>query len=241
MTDQFPALRADWRSANGVHVSPVRKILIHTTEGSTVAGAQSVYNGRFVHPHVTYNPANRNGVQHVLLDRAAAALKTVSRSYNRDGVIQVEVVGFAGQTHTYPDWWYRNLYEDVIKPILDYYPDININNYPPFRGVNDSYGKNSLTRLGTNDWLMFNGLLGHQHVPENSHWDPGQFDAATLVSFHKEDEDLTPEQDKMLREVHTFLTDRDHPSGWWSWRKNHWGPMRNNIRAFLSSKGWDWK
>ena len=34
----------------------------------------------------------------------------------------------------------------------------------------------------TNDeWNDFDGWCGHQHVPENEHWDPGKLDIGRLL------------------------------------------------------------
>ncbi|MDQ3480912.1 MAG: peptidoglycan-binding protein, partial [Actinomycetota bacterium] len=48
--------------------------------------------------------------------------------------------------------------------------------------------ESSPIRLAGADWLRFGGVLGHQHVPENSHWDPGGIDLAAIVGGTKPDD-----------------------------------------------------
>ena len=36
-------------------------------------------------------------------------------------------------------------------------------------------------RMGNQEWDQFGGVCGHQHVPENTHWDPGALDWAAVV------------------------------------------------------------
>jgi hypothetical protein len=37
-------------------------------------------------------------------------------------------------------------------------------------------------RLSGQQWLDFSGWLGHQHAPENDHWDPGAIDITDLLN-----------------------------------------------------------
>jgi peptidoglycan hydrolase-like protein with peptidoglycan-binding domain len=39
--------------------------------------------------------------------------------------------------------------------------------------------------MSDDDWTKFNGICGHQHVPGNSHWDPGAMDIKGLVALIK--------------------------------------------------------
>lgn len=45
-----------------------------------------------------------------------------------------------------------------------------------------SYGANGV-RLSFAGWSNYIGVLGHQHVPENSHGDPGDIDIQEILSF----------------------------------------------------------
>jgi hypothetical protein len=35
--------------------------------------------------------------------------------------------------------------------------------------------------MSDDEWNAFNGWCGHQHVPENSHWDPGKLNIDHLT------------------------------------------------------------
>jgi hypothetical protein len=48
-----------------------------------------------------------------------------------------------------------------------------------------SYGENNGVRLTFAQWLKFTGWLGHQHVPENDHGDPGAFPFARVIALAK--------------------------------------------------------
>lgn len=157
------------------HLQRVTKLLWHTTEGSTVEGAVAAYTQRRVPPHLTVDPARRRLVQHVPLDKASYALHSVDQT----GVIQVEIVGFARQTRSWPAEWLRWLGEAVAAPIFQAHPGIDRhltmatrdeqnNTSPPLASPN------SPIRLSRAQWDRFTGCLGHQHAPApNSHWDPG--------------------------------------------------------------------
>ena len=69
----------------------------HTTEGSTIAGALSVYRGKGFWPHITWDPRDGQIQQHLPADVAARALRPGSVPTNRLGVvcIQIEVVARA--------------------------------------------------------------------------------------------------------------------------------------------------
>jgi hypothetical protein len=35
------------------------------------------------------------------------------------------------------------------------------------------------------EWNNFDGWCGHQHVPENEHWDPGKLDIGRLLRIKR--------------------------------------------------------
>jgi hypothetical protein len=81
------------------------KLVWHTTEGSSIEGAESAYRAAGVCPHFTIALVNGHRVlhQHLPLDVAASALKHDSGPQtNRANAIQVEIVGFASSPVTGP-------------------------------------------------------------------------------------------------------------------------------------------
>lgn len=163
------------------------KGILHTTEGSSLAGAESAF--RSYPPHIGYDPNSRVIHQYVRLDRCSYALKGAES--DDEFAIQVEIVGFAGQTHTYSDAWYRNIGEDIIQPLREL---VGIpNNYLTFHGEGEGIilaSSNSPIRLSDTDYRNYSGWVGHQHIPApDEHWDPGRFNIALALNY-SEDNDM---------------------------------------------------
>lgn len=167
------------------------KILLHTTEGHSVAGALGAYRNGTGCPHVTVDLARGVYVQHVPLNKGAYALRNGRGGVetNRERVYQIEIVGFASEFKDTD--WHMALALNVIRPIMDAMGDVPVV-FPEvgFLGVDEAYGYGSRTRMTGPEWLGFSGILGHQHVPENTHWDPGVVDVDLLKSFLIGDESM---------------------------------------------------
>lgn len=156
--------------------SPMRGVL-HTTEGSSVDGAFAAYRNNNSWPHFT---VGKDGMvfQHVALDRAARALKNLSGGVetNRQGAIQVEVVGSAVS----PVWPPAQVQAMIF---LMRWIECQTGILPqgPEFGSWEQYGYKNPLEFSYLDWNHFNGWCGHQHVPENTHWDPGHIDLSILL------------------------------------------------------------
>lgn len=154
-------------SAGRYTAGPFR-IIHHTTEGSTAAGAFATYQQGHDIPHFTID--DQFIYQHLDTDVAARALAhppgTVET--NRYSAIQFELVGFAGRpkshasltnvgrlcrwiesTHNVPAVWPNGL------------PN------PPDHGRDPGHHNRNEP-----NWRTLGGHYGHCHVPANSHWDP---------------------------------------------------------------------
>lgn len=153
----------------GAYVHGPFRIVHHTTEGSSYAGARAAYVSSGNAPHFTVDQHNVH--QHLDTDMSATALANPPGGVqtNRQRAIQIEVVGFAGQaknpvtlakvaslcrwieaTHNIPRTWPNG------------YPRTAIAGHDP--GGHNRNGVN---------WVTLGGHYGHSQVPENSHWDPG--------------------------------------------------------------------
>lgn len=167
---------------------------IHTTEGSSLSGAEAAY--RNYPPHIGYDPNTRVIHQYVRLDRCSYAFKGAES--DDEFIIQVEIIGFAAQTHTYSEQWYRNIGEDIIRPLREI---VGIpNNYLTFYGEGDGIvlaSPSSPIRLTDSAFRNYSGWLGHQHVPApDAHWDPGRFNMGLAMTYSESD--MTPEEHNML-------------------------------------------
>lgn len=156
------------------------KIVLHTTESSTVPGYGGFLNIKNVAPHFTLD---RSGVvfQHHPINRAARALRNLAGGVetNRQGryCVQIEIVGYAKNGSKLPVKQMASL-RALVKWIRS---ETGVKaNYPSKIGGEFCYGYKSSCRMKYAYWPVFNGVCGHQHVPENTHWDPGAFNFAVL-------------------------------------------------------------
>ena len=162
---------AVWRpitGSSGSYLGGPLKIVHHTTEGSTAAGAMAAYRSNRSDPHFTVD--NTTIYQHINTNNAARSLRNLSGGVqtNRDSAIQIEVVAFAGRSKD------RGTLENVarlcrwIERTYDI-PQVWPNGFPrPARDGRDPGGHNRNAR----NWNDEGGHYGHCHVPENTHWDP---------------------------------------------------------------------
>jgi hypothetical protein len=155
---------------------PMRGVL-HTTEGASAAGAIGAYRQHNSWPHFT---VDRSGVvyQHVAIDRAARSLQNASGGVetNRAGAIQIEVVGRAAE----PNWPLAQV-QAMILLMRWVEQEAGVKPFAPRFGANQEYGLKNPLEFSQDNWRTFAGWCGHQHVPENSHWDPGAIAIANLL------------------------------------------------------------
>lgn len=189
-----------WNQGNdsGDYTAPVDKFLIHTTEGGSIAGAVAAYRANNSWPHLTVDcrfGRTYHITGHLDLNVPARALRnqTGGVQTNRDGVIQAEVVGSATNPGAI-DWtWFGR---NVVQPICAA-KNIPVQSTVTWRAYPASYGAGS-QRLSYAEWSAYKGILGHQHVPENSHGDPGAIPISTILAAAKPQggfmADLTEEQ-----------------------------------------------
>jgi hypothetical protein len=174
-----------WVGGNsaGPFTSTVDKLLIHTTEGTSISGAIGAYTANNSWPHLTVDcRLGRTPVRcgHLDMDVAARALRNEPGGVqtNTDGVIQIEVVGFATDPAGI-DWrWFG---ANVAAPICAS-KHIPIESHVNWVAYPASYGTSAPQRLSPAAWTDVKGFVGHQHVPENSHGDPGAIPILSILS-----------------------------------------------------------
>lgn len=151
-----------------------RAVCWHTTQGTTVDGAVSVYKVLQACPHLTVDPDTHELFQHVPLDSAAYALRNLKGGCetNSTGIIQIEIVGYAADAWAWSAERLQWLGEEVLAPILEACPTIPRG--PVYAGA----------RMTCNEWDVWSGgLCGHRDVPENDHTDPGDLDLAAILGY----------------------------------------------------------
>lgn len=170
---------------------------LHTTETTSWPG----YGGGKTAPNFTvrpnFNTRTLEWRQHFPANMSARALQNDLGGVetNRDKVIQVEIVGtcdpgahkrWSGTAHLYtpeaPEWFLEAMahffvwcYEEHGIPLLA---------TPEWLPYPKSYG-NSVARMGNSEFNSFRGWLGHQHVAENDHGDPGALNVQRIINIAK--------------------------------------------------------
>jgi hypothetical protein len=158
-------------------------VVIHTTETRTLPG----YRKGATAPHLTYAPASRKWWQHTDLDVAARALRNLDGGIqtNRDGAWQVEVICYSNKTiaDQVGGLWVGSLLPHAYADLAAFCTWAGVPATWPGRAAGSYAAANAPGfRLTPAEWDAFAGVCGHQHVPENDHWDPGAFDWAQLMA-----------------------------------------------------------
>ncbi len=143
------------------------KILLHSTEGNTNGFA--AYGDNKYPAHFTLDPRKKTVSQHFSIYQPALAIA----SHDKSGPIQIEIVGYSvpgspgyskeADLHNFTDedW-------DYLAKVL--------------RAISEETGipltssvswANGTERLSDKEFLEYKGVLGHMHVPDNDHTDPG--------------------------------------------------------------------
>jgi hypothetical protein len=161
--------------------------VIHTTESKSYTPSTKSYYGHHNPPHFTMvKPGDSDEVkvyQHYPITVAARALENHKGGVqtNRQSAIQIEIAWKAAQIDKLPFAMVIKLW-DWMRWVED---QTGIKRWitRKFQGPEAS-GLHSPARMTDAEWNDFNGWCGHQHVPENSHWDPGKLDidAVTRVT-----------------------------------------------------------
>lgn len=182
------------------------------TASTPSTAERSITNAYRAHnswPHFTVDMVRRRRVQHVTLAAPSRALKNTSApgETNRDRwVWQIEIVGFSARSpHDTDDdlgWFGREVLAPLaaatgtplVAPRPFYGPDCGWTLASP----------SARQRFTAAEWDAVEGVVAHQHAPENSHWDVGAFRievalaAASTTTNHMED-DMTPEDRQLLQ------------------------------------------
>jgi hypothetical protein len=178
------------------------KIIWHTTE---TAGLPSYSDGA-VAPHLTYYPTKRTWTQDYPLTRPAEAI----RVYDDDQAIQVEIVCYSAKSvvdqYGGGRIWVGNLTDSHYQDLADFAiwaaGFIDLPAVWPGRQARSYAQANTVGfRYTDTEFLKFGGHLGHQHVPANTHWDPGEFNWSLLMDKIGDDMPLTDEE---IRRIWAF-------------------------------------
>lgn len=210
-TARYP--KAAWRGdgvSGGSYTSGPFKLVIHTTETSGIPGY--VKGGSA--PHITYYPRTRSFVQHTTFLVAARSLVNQAGGIqtNRDSALQLEIVCYSQESvvDKYPNTGRVKVSElsaeqlaDIREFILWACNEFGIEyKWPEKQAFSYLQANRAGFRMSNAEWDAYNGVCGHQHVPENFHWDPGAINWLALMEG-----ELTKEGELTNAELQAGLTE----------------------------------
>lgn len=148
------------------------KITLHSTEGVNESSGLGVYpqNNAFI-SHFTVDMKNRKTYQHFPITKPADGVA----SHDDSAGVQIEIMGFSSTSSAgFRQEWYlqdSNAFGDTEWAYLA----------KLLRAISEQTGVPlessvdwaSPSRLSADDFKTYKGVLGHMHVPDNSHTDPG--------------------------------------------------------------------
>lgn len=191
-----PAIDNHAKNDGGSHTGPVTIGVLHTTESLRFIPNYDNYFGHSSYPHFTCVVVG--GVffsyQHISIRRAARALKNRAGGVqtNREGVIQIEVVGQARRPFTNDPVMVEGLTK--LMRWIESETEIEAQSSVDWVSYPQSYGERAKQRLSNTAWQQYVGWLGHQHVPENDHGDPGAININALMQVPNTPPDNTPKE-----------------------------------------------
>jgi hypothetical protein len=175
--------------------------VVHTTEGTSVPS----YRGGADAPNFTVLPLIKQKkvqvYQHFDFDRSSRALVNLRGGVetNTLNAVQFELVGTCDPSHKTkwgskkagidyiywpdaPEW----LLAEIAKIVKWCYTNhgLKMASTVTWKAYPGSYGANGV-RLSGSAWLNYYGWLGHQHVPENVHGDPGNINFKRILELAK--------------------------------------------------------
>ena len=194
-----------------------KKLLLHSTEGSSIAGALHAYSK--YPPHVICDFNKRRIVQHVSLDRASYSLR--GSDSDDEPCIQVEIVGFSKDA---PHWSVEMLdwlCDEVFEPIRRVWPYALEKPPQGFMSAAEARNKGitlasprSPLRFSKTEFEQFGGICAHQHAPApDSHWDvPINIDyVLNRMRRRSAKTFITKQDEEMVNEVLANLAGNSHP------------------------------
>lgn len=150
------------------------RFVLHTTEGDSYSPNNANYFGSQSWPHFTITASRI--YQHLPISRAAMALMHPAGTVetNNARAIQAEIVGRATNAPNFADALLDNV-ADVLRWVSEE-TFLDLGKWATFHSDKEGVtiaSARSPFRLTAEQWRTFDGVCGHQHVPNNDHWDPG--------------------------------------------------------------------
>lgn len=170
------------------HRAAVTKIVLHTTEGSSWPG----YGGGGSAPHFT---VHRDGTirQHIDTSRSSKALvnKSGGVQTNNAGAIQIEFIGSCDKAYAKKHglFFTEDATDKDLAGLAKVLAWISKTHGVPLTASGLNWPTSNAAyagapqRMSFAKWNSYKGVCGHTHVPENDHWDPGNFPITRLLAL----------------------------------------------------------
>lgn len=152
--------------------------ILHSTEGSNLPD----YKDGGSNPNVTLDPWKKIAYQHLPLNVAARALVR-----NNDAGVQIEIIGYCdnktAMEHNRESYRLDRLSSEgrqwLAERLAEIGKALNIPTTTSVRWITypDSAGLNNGVRMSYATLNSARGWVGHQHIPDNDHGDPGPIGA----------------------------------------------------------------
>lgn len=145
------------------------KILLHSTEEIGRDGIKIYPSGNVYPAHFVVNLKDKKVWQHFSIYQPSTAIA----KHDKSGPIQFEIIGFSTpSSNGYQSEWDLDNFSDedwdyLAKILLAVSKETGI---PLTSSVN--WGDDA-KRMSAEEFLEYEGVLGHMHVPDNDHTDPG--------------------------------------------------------------------
>ncbi len=198
----------------GFRVPGPYRFVLHTTETD---GLGLMPTNHPSPPHLWVDINRDIYLQGISLDLAGYALRHPAGTIETNGIpcVQIEIVGRAKDIHNYSNAWYTKLAQKVIGPVCDAIA-IDYHNHLEFKGEGEGIlaSINSKVRMTENEWRHFEGVCGHQHVPHNSHWDPGKLNYAKIISILDGNEIQAPDPEPTFLPILSLGSQGDSVFSW---------------------------
>lgn len=184
--EQIPAT-----TAGGSYIGAPWRLVLHTTEGPSIASALAAYRFHGGWPHVTVDPQTSERVQHYPLSVSSRALAHPKGTpeTNRANVINVEIVGQAARIGDLSPDDLAWLGTEVVRPLCEAV-GIPLSTSVEWVAYPASYGFGAPQRLTWSEWAGYSGVLAHEHVPGNDHGDAGALEIATILAHATTGDDM---------------------------------------------------
>ena len=161
-----------------VDLKAPRAGVLHTTEGSTEEGAESIFIRHFA-PHFCLGKSASGKIvinQLVPLGQAGAALE----AHNQQAIVQIEMVGFSKDALWLPDSGTLDALAHLMV-VLEQECGIPLSHPWP----DDDWGRAGYEtpHRHSGKFGKVAGWFGHQDVPNNCHWDCGGIQWSKIFAY----------------------------------------------------------